>query len=337
MRSVLLADVGVPMIFVDWPLMICALIPVIAIEALIIRKRLVLSFGRAFAGATKANVVSTLVGVPLAWGIMLAVEFATMYPVFWAAERWHWRGESPVFYIFYVLGMAWTGPPVYSIWPIALAAALLLIPTFFVSFRIERRLYRRFYPELDCSAVDSSAWSANLWSYGLLFAVACGWVGWELYKGGEKAPPVPRLIQEHPIDLKYLRDVAIPSVNGDSRPKFVEAVARLEDCLTDFEALMHNVESGKIPVKKNLSRGHWESFVDTEDGWTSIDYREKLGPVESVRKNPKNGRAIYFFLFNTRGYVTRADLPIDGFEFDETGRLRHWHGDKADYWGNSSR
>src|SRR5436309_6422997 len=130
MNHALLADVGVPMIFVQWPLMICALLPVIAIEALVVRKRLSLSYGRAFAGAAKANVVSTLVGVPLAWGLMLLLELATVYPLVAAAERWHWRPESPIFYILYVLGMAWTGPAGKSAWPIALAAALLLVPTF---------------------------------------------------------------------------------------------------------------------------------------------------------------------------------------------------------------
>ena len=161
--------------------MIGALIPVIVIEAFVIRKRLVLWYARAFAGAAKANLVSTLVGVPLAWAIMLAVEFATLYPTVLAAEKWHWRlDQSPVLYIFYVLGMAWTGPAAHSAWPIALAATLLLIPTFFVSIRIERPLYRRFYTEQDTVSVDYACWFANLFSYALLFLAACGWIAWEV-------------------------------------------------------------------------------------------------------------------------------------------------------------
>src|SRR6266536_1309802 len=110
MHCALLADIGVPMIFVQWPLMICALLPVIAIEALVVRKRLALSYGRAFAGAAQANVVSTLAGVPLAWGLMLLLELATALPIIFAAQRWHWHYDSPIFYVLYVLGMAWTGP-----------------------------------------------------------------------------------------------------------------------------------------------------------------------------------------------------------------------------------
>jgi hypothetical protein len=337
MGSALLADAGVPMIFVQWPLMICALIPVIGIEALVMRRRLGLPNTRAFAGATKANLVSTLVGVPLAWGVMLAVEVITLYPLSCAAEQWHWRGEAPVFYLLFVLGMAWIGPPSTSAWPIALAAALLLIPTFFVSFRLERPFYRRSYPELSRTVVDRSVWTANLWSYGLLFVVGCGWIGWEVFKGEEKAPPVTRLIQEHPIDLKNLHYVAIPSSPVDSRPQFAEAVAKLEACLTDFQTLIHDVESGKIAVTKNLSTGRWQSFVDKDDGWTSIDYYDRLGPVRSVQKHSKNGSAIYQLTFNEKGFITRSELPIDGFDFDDNGFLRHWHGDKAEYWANATR
>jgi hypothetical protein len=179
---VLLADVGVPMIFVQWPLMICALLPVIVIEAFVLHKRLRLSYRRAFAGAAQANVISTLAGVPLAWGVMFLLELATALPIIYAAQKWHWHYESPIFYVLYVLGMAWTGPAGKSAWPIALAATLLLVPTFFVSVWLERRFYRRSYPDIDTVAVDGASWFANLTSYTLLFVLACGWVGWEVYR-----------------------------------------------------------------------------------------------------------------------------------------------------------
>jgi hypothetical protein len=183
MQCALVADIGVPMIFVQWPLMICVLIPVIAIEAFVIRKRLQMPYARAVAGATKTNLVSTFVGVPFAWAIMLAVEFATLYPIVLASEKWHWHLEkSPLMSIFYVLGMAWTGPAAHSAWPIALAAALLLVPAFFVSVCIERRIYRSSYAAVDSAAVDRSCWFANLYSYALLFLAACGWIAWELHK-----------------------------------------------------------------------------------------------------------------------------------------------------------
>jgi hypothetical protein len=337
MHHALLADVGVPMIFVEWPLMFCALVPVIIIETLVLRRQLSLPFGRSLAGAARANVLSTLIGVPIAWAFMLAVEFAALSPIMWAAQKWHWNTESPLFYIFYLVGIAWIGPPTTSFWPIALAAALLLVPTFFISVWIERRSYRCSWRDLDPAAVDHSAWLANLCSYALLFAISCGWLGWEIYHGGERAPLVKRMIQEQPIDFVYLHEGVMPSCDTRCQPKFAAVVAQLETCLTDVEGMMRSVEQGNIPVQKNLSSGSWESIVNTNDSWTFIAYTDKLGPVRSVQKHPRNGPARYIFEFNPAGYITRVDLPLDGFDFDDKGRLEHWHGDKCDCWGHPDK
>ena len=180
MHQPLLADIGVPMIFVQWPLMFCALIPVIAIEAEVTRRQLALPTRKALTGAARANFQSTLIGVPLAWAIMFGVELVTVLPISLAAEKYHWNTQSPLFDLFFVLSMAWAPPSPRGMppWPIALAAALLLIPTFFLSVRIERRSYRKSWPELETAAVDRSVWYANLASYTLLFLAACAWLGW---------------------------------------------------------------------------------------------------------------------------------------------------------------
>jgi hypothetical protein len=333
---VFLADAGIPMIFVQWPLMLCALVPVIVVEAEVTRRQLRLPYRKAFAGAAKANVLSTLAGVPVAWLIMLAVEFATMFPLAAAAQKWHWRLDSPVFYIFYVLGIAWIGPVGTSGWPIALAAALLLVPTFFVSLWLERPVYRRSHTEINVAAVDRSVWFANLCSYALLFVAGCGWLGWELYAGDAKAPAMKRVLQDHPIDVAYMHEVTIPSCDAGSRPKLLSSVAQLEACLADFDAFMHDVEHGKIAVRKNLSRGRWQSFVESPGSWIVVYYADRLGPVTDFQKHENKNPApmTYHFTFNRAGYITRADMPLDGFDFDDHGRLQHWHGDKADYWGN---
>jgi ABC-type sulfate transport system permease component len=90
MHHLFLADAGVPMICVQWPFMFCALLPVIAIEALIVRHRLHLSNRRSFVAAAKANFFSTLAGVPLAWILMLIVQFTIMRPLLSVVEKKHW-------------------------------------------------------------------------------------------------------------------------------------------------------------------------------------------------------------------------------------------------------
>jgi hypothetical protein len=62
------------MLFVTWPSMVVALVPVIVIEIWIISRKLKVT-GTSIAGPTiKGNIVSTVVGIPLTWLALLAVE-----------------------------------------------------------------------------------------------------------------------------------------------------------------------------------------------------------------------------------------------------------------------
>ena len=181
----MLADVGIPMIFVQWPLMIAALIPVIIVEALLIRRWIPLSYRDALIGTAKANLVSTLAGYPLAWLIMFAVELGVMFPLAAASMKWHWNFlESPFFQILgFAFGVAWLGPPADSsgYWLVPLAAALLLVPSFYISVWIERLICRRAWPNSDAAVVRRAVFRANLASYAVLFVLACGWAGIEFY------------------------------------------------------------------------------------------------------------------------------------------------------------
>lgn len=179
----MLADVGIPMIFIQWPLMVCALIPVVIVEALVIRQWVQLSYRDAFIGTVKANLLSTVAGIPLAWVAMFAVELAIMYPVSMAADKWHWNLDSPFFEIVgFVVGMAWLGPVEDgAYWLVPLAVALLLIPSFYVSVWLERFICRRAWPNSDAVAVRRGVYCANLASYFVLFILACGWAGIEFY------------------------------------------------------------------------------------------------------------------------------------------------------------
>jgi hypothetical protein len=74
----LLADAGIPMIALTFPLMLILLIPVIVTEGFLCKKWLGLSTWEAMKSNAVSNLASTIVGVPLAWAIMLGVEFATL-------------------------------------------------------------------------------------------------------------------------------------------------------------------------------------------------------------------------------------------------------------------
>lgn len=182
----MLANVGVPVIFIHWPLMLCALVPVIILEALLIRRWLALSLRDAFVGVGKANVFSTLVGVPLAWLAMLAMEFAVTVPFRLAAAKWKWELDGPVWQVLgFLLSVAWLVPAEgYLHWMVPAAVALLLVPCFYLSVVLEGRSCTRTWTTVDPARVRRGVFAANLASYALLFVLACGWVTFELVTKG---------------------------------------------------------------------------------------------------------------------------------------------------------
>lgn len=176
MHQPLLTDAGIPMLMIQWPLMLCALVPVILLETEVIRRRLALPYQKVIPGVAKANVLSTAVAVPLAWLIMFAIELGAGFPVLSAAMKRDWPVENSLLkYLLHVLTAAWVGG---SISGIAFATAVLLVPTFFISVFLECRSCRHSWSDVDRAGVNRSVWYANLASYSLLFLAACAWFGW---------------------------------------------------------------------------------------------------------------------------------------------------------------
>jgi hypothetical protein len=148
---------------------------------------------------------------------------------------------------------------------------------------------------------------------------------------GEQAPATNRLPHDPPIDLHHLHEVFIPSYDVGSRAKLVRSVEHLEACLAEFEAFMQGVAEGKIAVTQEYFSGHWLSSIEKPDAWITATYADKLGPVIGFQKHHKTNRPsmIYHFNFNATGYIVRADMPLEGFDFDDEGRLRRWHGENV--------
>ncbi len=186
----ILADMGIPMIFVELPAMVCLLIPVIIIEALLLRRWVPLSYRDAFRGSALANLASTVAGVPAAWLGMLALELIVLSPLAAASQRFHWTLRGPVAQAIWLLfAAAWLGPADAPQIPlmIAAAAAVLLVPTFFVAVWLERPICLKAWPAADRETIRRAVFKANLVSYGLLLLLASGWIGYMLVTGAARA------------------------------------------------------------------------------------------------------------------------------------------------------
>jgi len=184
MTPIIFADAGVPMLYVQMPVLILALPVVIIIEAWLSRRWLGVSWSRAGVWTTIANLVSTLAGFPIAWYAMFHMEIAATDALQGSnGGSVPWKLAEPWFSIFTtVVQAAWLNPLEDRLyWMVPTAAIVLLIPAFFVTVLIEGLIYRlAFRKTQDASAVRKATWKMHLITYGLLVAIGFGLLGWSI-------------------------------------------------------------------------------------------------------------------------------------------------------------
>ncbi len=166
---ILLADAGIPMLAVVWPVMWMVFLPVVVIESLIAIKSLELRFRRALLVTAAANAISTLVGIPVTWFVLVFVDIAMggggSHPI-----------DTPMHAAIAVCKeAAWLCPYENDLdWMIPAAAIVLCVPFYFVSVWIEYFVVRRMVAN-DFRQIRRFCWWANFWSYLaiVVFWMAC--------------------------------------------------------------------------------------------------------------------------------------------------------------------
>ncbi len=171
------ADAGLPMLPLAYPVILLFLIPVIVIESLYVRLRLGTGWRNTFVATSKANVITLLLGFPLAWLLYLVLEFAFfgMLAVTGLTGRLGSAENTRIGYVLTVaLSAAWMGPGIAGRWVVPLAFVVLLVPSFLLSGYVESALLGSrgwLTYEGRCARV---VWQANLVSY--VFLAVAGWI-----------------------------------------------------------------------------------------------------------------------------------------------------------------
>ncbi len=153
------ANTGLPMLSIMWPFMMLALVPIIAIEAYVLSVKLAMAVAQVSPAAFVANAVSTIVGVPVAWFLMLFVP-----------------GMQRVAWVFPTNGLSMPK----SYWQDAGAALALLVPFFFASWWIEYRIVMYMMPWLEAATINAAVLTGNLTTYVCLAVVIVGLTVWRI-------------------------------------------------------------------------------------------------------------------------------------------------------------
>jgi hypothetical protein len=165
------ADMGVPMIFITLPGMMVALLPIIVVETLVLAKRLALPSRTILKAAAASNAISTLIGIPVAWLMLVVLQIGTgggkAYGI-----------STPVTKFMAVTWQApWLIPYESDLdWMVPAASFALLLPFFLASLSVELRVNRWMLPDAERSSLRAATWDANLVSYVLLAVSIAAWL-----------------------------------------------------------------------------------------------------------------------------------------------------------------
>ena len=180
------ADVIIPLIILEMPSMIVLLLPVILIETLIFLHHVPGTDAQVFRAVGKANVISTLVGLPLACVANLILGALTLvgFPV--EKDLSHSTHTIVEALSFGSALMVREGIPR---WAVPTAVLASLVPAFFLSVWIEFRVLRRHYHDqekialkqlIEETTLKRLTYRANLASYAFLALVAAVLLGLSL-------------------------------------------------------------------------------------------------------------------------------------------------------------
>jgi hypothetical protein len=152
-----LANVGLPMFMVLGPFYMLAFIPIVLIEAAILKRVASLAWKRSLAAAIFANLISTIVGVPCVYFALLAVQWTKA------------DGVESTSALGVLLRSPWPSPPYEDGEATLVAAAIVLcIPFFIASWIIERMVLLTWLDDVAKVHVRRGVLFGNALTYAII-------------------------------------------------------------------------------------------------------------------------------------------------------------------------
>lgn len=168
-----------------------ALIPIIVLEAVMVARSLGVPLRPVLAGTALANLASTVVGVPVLWSLLAAVEGIYFGSALGLSTLW-----TKLYAV--TVQAPWLIPCEGQFyWMIPAALAVLAVPFYVLSVVIETPIIRRIAALPRTTGTRKAVWQANLASYaglGLLIAIATYFDWKALFYQGPMQPAVDAVL-----------------------------------------------------------------------------------------------------------------------------------------------
>jgi tetratricopeptide (TPR) repeat protein len=290
------ADGGVPMLVIMGVPMWLALLVIIPLEAVMARQIISLSWKASFKVSTLANLFSTLLGVPLTWGVLVLAEWGIFrlldYNHSGATSYLQQPGSEPITLL---ISSPWLLPMWSDIyWMIPAAGLILCIPFFFVSVWSENIVARKLVKsELRHKAL-SWAWKANAASYTLMAIFIAGFWVTSVFEHNRIAND-----EEHrDVDLvsaDRLWEIRLPRVKEFRKEENSVAAKPLKSSSEPIElALSQSRFADAQPLLEDYTKGEDERLDNAKPNeYLYPQYDLRLGIV--YQKLGEKGKAEHFY------------------------------------------
>jgi hypothetical protein len=151
------------MIFLVMPAYGLSIIPIILIESIYLSKKLEIKASRAAKTATISNLISTIIGIPLTWLLLVLIQML-------AGGGGSFGLDTTLGKVLSVtLQAAWLIPYESDLhWMIPVAGLVLLVPFFFVSWWSEYFVSKKILKKNSAQKVKLEVRNANIITYALL-------------------------------------------------------------------------------------------------------------------------------------------------------------------------
>ncbi|MDA2916570.1 hypothetical protein MYX64_07005 [Nitrospinae bacterium AH_259_B05_G02_I21] len=235
-----------PMVIMTLPVMLVAFVPNVAIEAYVLWSWIGGSGGYALEVVSVANVVSTLIGIPFTWFVLLPLRAlpGTSVPghVWYMGHDDRTKGQKP---------NSWVTPA---------AGLLLLVGCFFASCAIEYAIAVWMLPGFERQDVNYGVLVGNLASYGIMAGFLLGWLIWEALSALRASLPVLRPVEEAQEALPALLEAEavereVPTREGDGQYHPIGTVSVVAQAGLEFQRVLTNADNGtqvKVPDTPNI-------------------------------------------------------------------------------------
>jgi hypothetical protein len=159
------ANTGLPLIAINLPSTLFALIPIVLIEGFILSRQIGMPLTESIKSITKANLISTLLGFPLVWFFVHLLQLVLFKGSFFEVNTKTSLGKNltAVSEFSWIFPYSWLAPI-----HVAIASTVMYLPFFLTSWWIESKVIQKQHQELPARHISKAVLHGNIGSYLLL-------------------------------------------------------------------------------------------------------------------------------------------------------------------------